>query len=145
MNQSLRSIASWITLLLMVIQFIPLQRINPPANPTMLAPEYVKKSLKKACYDCHSYETRWPRIAYIAPLSWIVYSSVISGRNVLNFSTWNKKNHAETIRQAEQIRRVLSKNTNHQRIYYTLQPKMQLTQQEKSAILNWMNNSFAAQ
>ncbi len=43
-----------------VIQFIPVDRINPPVQEDIATPPQVKFILKRACYDCHSHETKWP-------------------------------------------------------------------------------------
>jgi hypothetical protein len=42
----------------------------------------------RACYDCHSNESRWPVYSYIAPMSWLVRRDVEAGREELNFSDW---------------------------------------------------------
>ena len=47
--------------------------------------------LRRACYDCHSNETRWPWYSRIAPVSWMVTKDVDGGRKVLNFSQWSAK------------------------------------------------------
>jgi hypothetical protein len=44
----------------------------------------------RACYDCHSNETRWPVYSYIAPMSWLVRRDVEAGREELNFSDWDE-------------------------------------------------------
>jgi hypothetical protein len=142
MNQTLKTIASWTVLLLMLIQFIPLKRINPPATSDIQAPNTVEYSLRKACYDCHSNETEWPAIAYIAPVSWLVSAKVATGRNVLNFSLWNNKNNTESIRQFRKISTAVSEGENHQRIYYTLKPKARLTDEEIRTLLNWLERSL---
>jgi hypothetical protein len=132
MTFSCKSIASWTLLLLMLMQFIPLKRINPPAVSTIQAPEIVKKALKKSCYDCHSNETRWTSIAWIAPVSWLASSIVASGRSALNFSAWNNKKRSE-------IRKVISEGSVHQRLYYLWKPQAQLTTAETSTLLEWLN------
>ena len=142
MNLSLKSIASWTTLGLILIQFIPLNRINPPEVSDIEAPVTIKSSLKKACYDCHSYTTRWSTPAYIAPLSWVISSTVSSGRNVLNFSLWNNKNNAKIRLQKAEMQKVLSRYPAHQQLYYTWQPEAQLTVTEKKALLQWLKNSM---
>ncbi len=43
----------------------------------------------RACFDCHSNETRWPYYASIAPFSWVVQRDVEAAREVVNFSEWN--------------------------------------------------------
>ena len=54
------------------IQFIPVERTNPPIQSEISAPENVKVILKKACYDCHSNETNWAWYTKIAPASFLV-------------------------------------------------------------------------
>ena len=46
---------------------------------------------KRACFDCHSNETVWPAYSNVAPISWIVGDHVAEGREVLNFSEWNRE------------------------------------------------------
>ncbi|HEV7500132.1 MAG TPA: heme-binding domain-containing protein, partial [Vicinamibacteria bacterium] len=42
----------------------------------------------RACWDCHTHETRWPLYARIAPSSWLMARDIHNGRNHLNFSKW---------------------------------------------------------
>lgn len=145
MNYSFKAIAGWSVLLLMMVQFIPLRRLNPPVQSDLQAPENVKKSLKKACYDCHSNETEWPAIAYMAPASWLIANRVSSGRNVLNFSLRNNNNNAKTALQTRDIEKVILKNPSHQTIYYTLQPSKALTPEECRTVLDWLESRSKAE
>jgi hypothetical protein len=45
---------------------------------------------KRACFDCHSNETRWPWYANVAPMSWVVQRDVDAAREVVNFSEFNR-------------------------------------------------------
>jgi hypothetical protein len=44
---------------------------------------------QRACFDCHSNETKWPWYSNVAPASWLVQRDVDEGRRRLNFSEWN--------------------------------------------------------
>jgi hypothetical protein len=60
----------------------------------------------RACFDCHSNETEWLWYHNIAPISWGVQMDVDTGREVLNFSEWNReqdeaKDAAEVIADGE--------------------------------------------
>jgi len=138
MTFSTKSIASWSIIILILMQFIPLNRIPPPASPKIQLPCIIKSSLKKACYDCHSYETQWPQIAYIAPASWLTRSIVSSGRTALNFSTL-KKNETKAPLLTAKIRNVVQKGSAHQRLYYLLKPEAQLSINETNSLLQWLN------
>ncbi len=73
--------------LLIAIQFIPVSRTNPPVvkELTWDSPQ-TKTFAKRACFDCHSNESRWPWYSYIAPMSWLIASDVKDARERLNFS-----------------------------------------------------------
>ena len=89
-----RDIAKWALGVLVVvfvgIQFIPVNRINPPVESDMQCPVGVKEVLKGSCSDCHSHETIWPWYSKVAPVSWLIASDAKEGRRKLNFSAWNR-------------------------------------------------------
>ena len=145
MTVSFKSIASWSILWLMVIQFVPLQRINPPADSEIQLPDTIKSFLKQACYDCHSNETRWTSIAYVAPVSWLTVSTVASGRTALNFSTWNNTNNTKIKRSRSKIRSVILEGTAHQRLYYFMEPGAKLTESQSRELLQWLKATFEKQ
>ena len=81
--------------LLVVAQFVRRPDLrSPPIAPERIlqthvpVPADVDAILRRACYDCHSHETRWPLYARLAPVSWLVASDVRQGRADLNFSEW---------------------------------------------------------
>jgi hypothetical protein len=81
---------------LAAIQFVPVERTNPPIDPAQTVerqvgvPADVQAILDRSCKDCHSDETRWPVYAYVAPVSWLVSHHVTHGRNEVNFSEWGQ-------------------------------------------------------
>jgi Haem-binding domain len=76
---------------------------NPPvvADAPWPTPE-ARELAVRACYDCHSNETRWPVYSYVAPMSWLVRRDVDTGREALNFSNWGDDDN-EADDAAEQI------------------------------------------
>ena len=77
-----------VLVVIIAIQFWPVERTNPPVLSDIEAPQEVKAVLHAACYDCHSNETRWPWYSYVAPASWLVTSDVTEAREHLNLSEW---------------------------------------------------------
>ena len=78
-------------------QFIGPARTNPRVDRTVElgaapVPLPVVAVLRRACYDCHSSETRWPWYAHVAPMSWLVISDVQAARKQLSFSRWGRYN-----------------------------------------------------
>ena len=81
-----------------VLQIFPAKKVfgiptedigsNPPARFKLDAPPDVEAVLRRACFDCHSNETKWPLYARIAPGSWLMARDVHKGRTHMNFSEW---------------------------------------------------------
>jgi hypothetical protein len=44
----------------------------------------------RACFNCHSNQTRWPWYASVALFSWVVEADVEGARSIINFSEWNR-------------------------------------------------------
>ena len=67
---------------------------NPPVNPARrlwngdVNPR-VARIMRRACGNCHSYETQWPWYAKISPVSWFLARHVRDGRAKLNFDEWS--------------------------------------------------------
>jgi hypothetical protein len=87
-------VLAWVAVGFAVIQLVPYGRVhdNPPvtAEPGWDSPR-TRELAVRACFDCHSNETQWPRYASVAPLSWVVQHDVAMGREVINFSTWDRR------------------------------------------------------
>lgn len=76
------------------IQFVPYGRdhTNPPVALNAPWPSAEAERIARiSCYDCHSNATRWPLYSYVAPMSWLVYEDVKAGREVLNFSEFDRR------------------------------------------------------
>jgi Haem-binding domain len=78
------------------MQLVPVKHIgeNPSDRFTLDAPPEVLAIMKRACFDCHTNETRWPLYARIAPGSWLMARDVHNGREHLNFSEWGDADEA---------------------------------------------------
>ena len=80
-------------LLFGAIQLVPYGRNH--TDPTVVAePKWDSAATRKlavtACFDCHSNQTKWWWGTDIAPFSWLVYRDVQKGRQILNFSEWDR-------------------------------------------------------
>jgi hypothetical protein len=74
------------------IQLVPYgwRHSNPPVSQNAPWPDAESERIaRSSCYSCHSNETDWPAYSYVAPMSWLVRRDVESGRDELNFSTWD--------------------------------------------------------
>jgi hypothetical protein len=79
------------------IQLIPVKEIgtNPSERFALDAPPEVAAILRRACFDCHTNETRWPLYSRVAPGSWLMARDVHKGRTHLNFSEWSTADEQE--------------------------------------------------
>ena len=96
--KTFKKIVFWSLIIFAIIQFIPVDRTLKPIDQqenfvtVFSTPKNVQQILKKACYDCHSNETVYPKYAYVAPISWSIQHHINEGREHLNFSEWGKFN-----------------------------------------------------
>jgi hypothetical protein len=92
-----------------VAQFVPVVRVNPLDRGQPPAPGEVHALLQRACYDCHSNETRWPWYSQVAPMSFLIARDVTEGRRELNFSTWSQYNERRKTRKLKEIAKQVEK------------------------------------
>ena len=76
-----------------LMQLVPYGRThaNPPVirEPAWTSPR-IRELAVRACFNCHSNETKWPWYASFAPASWMVQYDVEAARSIVNFSEWNR-------------------------------------------------------
>ena len=71
---------------------------RPPVNPPVVhslsleanlrPPQHVSNMLRRACYDCHSNETKWPWYSRVPGLGDMLVKDVTNARTAFNFSEW---------------------------------------------------------
>lgn len=89
-----KKIIFWCLVAFALIQFIPIDKVNKPVNratnfvEVKKTPSQVTALLKRACYDCHSDETVYPKYASFAPISWSIKDHVNEGKRRFNLSIW---------------------------------------------------------
>ena len=122
---------------LVVIQFIPVDRTNPPVETEVPATVEVQQVLRRACYDCHSNETIWPWYSRIAPVSWLVARDVREGREELNFSTWNRLTTKERIKALHESWETVEEGEMPLWFYIPTHPQSRLSVQDRSVLRAW--------
>lgn len=142
-----RTIAMILIGLFLLIQIIPptwLSQTNPPvlAEPAWDSPQ-TRALAQRACFDCHSNETKWPIYARIAPVSWLVTRDVVLGREHLNFSEWGTPGAgSEADEAAEEAAEVIQEGSMPLPIYPPLHPEAQLTAAEKQQLMEGLQKSL---
>jgi len=143
----MRKILKWIGVVLAVvcigIQFVPVERTNPPVDPEMTfqakvnVPPYIDNIVRTSCYDCHSNETAWPWYSYVAPVSWLVSKDVVEARAQLNFSEWDY-NMFRSVGRLDQMAEEVYQGNMPLPIYLTMHPSSKLTEADKDSLINWI-------
>ena len=120
-------------LLVAALQLVPYGREhhNPAArNEPAWSSAEVRSLAVRACFDCHSHETRWPWYSQIAPVSWLVQNHVNEGRRKLNFSQWDRPQ-----RKADEAAEELADGEMPTAGYTLLHPEALLNLRERQQLM----------
>ncbi|MCX2740267.1 heme-binding domain-containing protein [Pontibacter anaerobius] len=135
-----------VVVLLVLMQFIRIDKTNPPVNPSeefaALAnpPQDVALILQESCYDCHSNTTTYPWYADVAPASWFLKSHIDEGRSHLNFSVWGTYTEKKANHKLEESIEMVEEGEMPMTSYTLLRPEGKLTKEEKEKLLNWFRS-----
>ena len=132
-----------LTLVLVAIQFVPVRRTSHLGAGDPDAPREVQWILRRACYDCHSTETRWPIWAYVAPMSWLVVRDVDRAREILNFSDWAAYGHRRRVALRTMVGPVTAGHRMPLWYYLTLHPDAQLSDRDLATLEAWSRDAAA--
>ncbi|MCA9743886.1 MAG: heme-binding domain-containing protein [Deferribacteres bacterium] len=137
----MRKIFKWLLgialLALIAIQFIPVQRTNPPVTyqPNWDSPA-TEAMARRACFDCHSNETNWPWYAYVAPVSWRITEHVREGRRKFNISEGKWHDTEEIVEEVERDKMPLWD-------YLLMHSEAKFTEAEKQTFLIGLEKTFS--
>jgi len=132
--------------ILVVIQFIHPQK-NVSAAVTSLdmntmypIPDSVNQILAKACYDCHSNNTRYPWYNNIQPVAWWLNDHITEGKKELNFSEYGKRTLPKQAKKLKKIAREVKEGGMPLDSYTWIHKDAALTDHEKQMIIDWATN-----
>lgn len=144
----------WILLAFVVVAIV-IQFFRPgiaplPVNRShtmqswMYVPANVDLMIRRACYDCHSNETKWPWYARIAPVSWWVKRDVSEGRQELNFSEFATYSKVRKTRELQAAFEEVRTGDMPLRTYLAMHKNAQLSEADKKAFCAWARSSKGA-
>jgi Haem-binding domain len=127
-------------------QFAQFPQTNPPAVGNLAAPPAIAECLRRACYDCHSNETRWPWYTGFAPASWLAYRHVNQARARLNFSDWADYTYdpGTESRKLGEIAKLIENGTMPPWYYRLMHPRARLTEADRAALTTWIEREQTA-
>ncbi len=146
----MKKILKW-SLVVLVVAFVLLQFTNPPrTNPPVISnmlskdppPPQIAAMLHASCYDCHSYETKWPWYSHIAPVSWLIASDVNDGRRDMNLSDWP----GDPLRAAKRLEDMSEKigyDEMPPKQYALIHADARLTAAQRKELTDWLDAEAA--
>ncbi len=141
MKRSWRRISGWVAVgviaVFVVLQFVPVDRANPPVTRDIDAPPEVAVVLRAACYDCHSRETRWPWYSRVAPLSWFIAHHVEEGRRELDFSDWPAFDYTVQDELLRDVAKEVGEDKMPLASYRWGHPEARLTAAQRETLVRW--------
>jgi heme-binding protein len=135
-----------LALAFVVVQLIPAPRTNPPGGADPEAPAVIVRLLRRACYDCHSNQTRWPWYSHLAPGSWLISRHVAEARRRLNFSEWQaySSDPDTASHKLGEIAEQVSNGKMAPWYYRAMHPAARLSHAERQELIRWARASSAA-
>lgn len=142
-RQRLKIIVCSILALLLIIQFFgPKRNTGEVYGPQSLAaahpiPPATERILRKACYDCHSNNTRYPWYANVQPLGWWLQHHVDEGKESLNFSEWKTYSREDMPHILEELREEVEEGHMPLPSYLKMHSEANISAAEKNTLIQW--------
>lgn len=139
-----RGILLVVAVVIIAVQFIPVQRDGPPPEGPLQAPADVAAVLQRSCYDCHSSETIWPWYSRIAPVSWYLAHHVEEARAHLDFSRWGLLSKAEIAKVRAEIIEEVESGEMPLPIYLTMHDEARIAPADLAILRRWAESGATA-
>lgn len=137
-------------LVFLVAVFIAIQFFRPRPNISSqtspkdiiklsnASPE-VSSILHKACYDCHSNNTRYPWYSKIQPVAWWLNNHIQEGKRHLNYSEFGSFPLRRQYKKLEETAEMVDEGDMPLSSYTLIHTDAKLTNTEKQTLINWAN------
>ena len=135
-----------VLVLIVGIQFIRIDTSTKEVDPQQdflaltNAPEEIATIMHKACYDCHSNQTRYPWYSQIAPVSWWIKDHIDDGKGHLNFSVWGSYKEKRANHKLEECVEEVEKGEMPLNSYTWIHSDADLTDEEKEQLTTFFQS-----
>ena len=142
----LKRIGLGLLVFLVLAQFVRIDKTNPPVEQEknfaniVNAPANITSMLKKSCYDCHSYETKYPWYTNIAPVSWWIKGHINEAREELNFSEWASYSDKRKKHKLEECGEMIGEGDMPLRAYLWQHSEARLSDAQRTELVNWFKS-----
>jgi Haem-binding domain len=129
-----------------MIQFIRPDMAPVPVDPkqtieaVLPVPPAIDATLRRACYDCHSNESRWPWYSQISPVSWWLKGHVNHARAALNFSEFAALPKKKQIKRLDDACDQVKQGDMPLKVYLPMHPAAHLTDADRAALCTWFTS-----
>lgn len=143
---TLKKTLIYLTVLLVLIQFVRIDKTTQPANADIDFILSNKTSpanaavLKESCYDCHSNEARYPWYTNVAPISWWIKHHINEGSHHLNFSEWGNYKSRRQDHKLEECVEMLQEDEMPLGSYVLMHGQAALSKAQKDSLIVWFNS-----
>ena len=100
-------------------------------------PLAVQGLLQRACYDCHSNNTKYPWYAEVQPVRWWLDSHIKDGKRHLNFSEFGSYTAKRANHKMKQTAEQVESGEMPLPSYTWMHPEARLTPQEIKLLADW--------
>jgi hypothetical protein len=143
MRKTLRFAGLGLLLALVAVQFVSTPRnTGPTEGPASLAareklPGDVHTMLQRACYDCHSDNTKYPWYAAVQPVAWWMNQHVADGKAEVNFSDFARYDTKRTVRKLRAVADEVRDRDMPLKSYLLMHGEAKLTDAEAARLAQW--------
>ena len=138
-------------LLVLLVALIAIQFIHPARNKAVGAqpnfignkypiPEDVKGILAKACFDCHSNNTRYPWYSKIQPVDWWLTDHIKEGKANFNFDEFLAKTLRYQYNKIHDVAELTEKHEMPLNSYLWIHKVAKLNEEETKKVISWAND-----
>jgi hypothetical protein len=103
-------------------------------------PDSVQLILKKACYDCHSNNTRYPWYFNIQPVAWWMDDHISEAKKELNFSEFGNRPLPKQAKKLKNTAKEIQDGGMPLNSYTWIHRDAVLTDREKNILIDWATN-----
>ncbi len=133
----------FLLILLVAAQFYrPTRNLSAVAGPNDInakhpVPPAVQGLLERACYDCHSNNTKYPWYAEVQPVRWWLDSHIKDGKRHLDFSEFGAYTAKRASRKLKQTAEQVEQGEMPLPSYTWMHPEARLTPAEVKLLADW--------
>ena len=148
----IKKTTAFLIALLVAAQFVrPDRNLSTAPSPNDLNVKYpvpanVSPVLKRACFDCHSNQTRYPWYAEVQPIRWWLDKHIADGKRHLNFSEFATYSTKRAAKKAEEIADAVEHREMPLKSYTWVHAEARLTPEEIKLLVDWatdLHDQFA--